>query len=899
MNSLETDRARTHSCWWPVPAELSPGLLQARLAAANLPLVQIWVDPVAGLVAARSRELTRPAPVGLMARAVVLVDPTGQAELVITAYRSQLDSTGLQQLGEILLTESSAVLTRPQFQWGTESAQLSWGIPEGVGIGTLDLALPQAISATQLVAGLQRVLASYGEASPVAQLGPNGLTLHPAAVPSDAGRSAVAVQSAAERSAETVVAQPESSQLTQIPAIGFIDHPADITGNYHPFASPPFGWTAVLQSQAQLKVAYRRSVLCDHQAQQFTCQLLRALAGESQLLEPAEQAALSGRYEGPVGEFASQSIPQKFAEIAAAQPTALAVSDDSRSLSYAEVQQAAQQLAQELILLGVQPGGTVGICVEREVGLVVACLAVMQAGAAYVPMDMRYPEQRLRLICADAGVHLVLAGPDFPEIAGVTRLDPNQLPEREYREPLPPRPKAPAYVIYTSGSTGEPKGVVVPQENVLALITATQTQFSLGPGDVWSLFHSAAFDFSVWEMWGCLLTGGHLQVVSYWVSRSPEEFYGFIRDRAVTVLSQTPSAFASFAEADSRLNQQLALRLVIFGGEALPVSILPQWFRRHPQNRCRLINMYGITETTVHVTAQEITPIQVAAKSRSVGQALPGWTISVRDPDGHPQPVGVPGEIYVGGVALAAGYLGRPELTQQRFIQDEITGQRMYRSGDLGRLQPNGCLDHLGRIDDQIKLRGFRIELGEVQAAILADPQVLSAKVLFHDGAGDSAQARLEGVVVLRSGDCGQLRSRLEQCIPEHLVPAVLTQVPELPLTAQGKIDERVLRAVVPVSPQPELPTSDVAEKVLAAWQKVLGAQAQLGDDFFELGGNSLLAVRLSAALRRAGLPAVPLRELYQRPRGVDLVEHLQAGALKQNLSGAVELELSSVGELR
>ncbi|HWH00547.1 MAG TPA: non-ribosomal peptide synthetase, partial [Pilimelia sp.] len=299
------------------------------------------------------------------------------------------------------------------------------------------------------------------------------------------------------------------------------------------------------------------------------------------------------------------------------------------------------------------------------------------------------------------------------------------------------------------------------------------------------------------------------------------------------------------------------------------------------------------TETTVHVTAQTVTPVEVARGSRSVGRALPGWSVSVRDADGRPQPLGVPGEIWVGGAGVAEGYLGRPDLTRERFVDDPVTGERVYRSGDLGRLRPDGALDHLGRIDDQVKVRGFRIELGEIRGVLLEDAAVSAAAVVLRAGAGTAADVRLDAYVVLRpGGSTEQLRRRVAAVLPEHMVPATFTAVESIPLTVNGKADVARLPEPrrAPAPPVAAEPTAagdagrgdapdPVLDTVLAAWRATFGPHLTPQDDFFELGGNSLLAVRLSAALRRAGLPPVPLRDLYLYPTARQLADHIGATA--------------------
>jgi amino acid adenylation domain-containing protein len=528
-------------------------------------------------------------------------------------------------------------------------------------------------------------------------------------------------------------------------------------------------------------------------------------------------------------------------------------------------------------------------------------LAVLKADCVYVPMDPAYPAERLAYTAEDAGLRVVVTTLDtFPGAAGTWYVRPEEL--EAWRDELgtapeevnPTRgPGEAAYVIYTSGSTGRPKGVVVPHRIVVALLAATRDDFGLGPDDTWTLFHSCAFDFSVWEVWGALLTGARLVVVPFWVSRSPEEFRTLLLTERVTVLNQTPSAFAQLIDADRRNGERLAVRLIVFGGEALDARPLRAWFDRYPEDRCRVVNMFGITETTVHVTSQTVTRREALSGSRSVGAALPGWYLYVLDERRRPVPCGAPGEIYVGGEGLALEYLGRPDLTRERFVPDPFNGGRMYRSGDRGRLLPDGRLEHLGRLDSQVKVRGFRIELDEIRAVLLEASDVTAAAVVVEGGeTGDAAQARITAYVVLR-GDGGAtepVRLHAQGVLPSYMVPTSLIAVPVLPLTANGKLDTRRLaeHAVVPAlppSPSASADTTgspdgeaDLAASLASVWETLLGVPVGPDDNFFLLGGNSLLAVRLAAVMRERGMPSLPLRELYLNPTVTRLAEVLGSG---------------------
>ncbi|WP_432006410.1 amino acid adenylation domain-containing protein [Streptomyces parvus] len=585
--------------------------------------------------------------------------------------------------------------------------------------------------------------------------------------------------------------------------------------------------------------------------------------------ESAEQLALGV---GPSLPASPLRIDDAFAAQVAARPDAPALTAGSTTLSYAELDRRAEVLADGLYAHGVRPGDLVGLCLPRSTDLVAAVLAVLKADAVHVPLDPEHPADRRERTARDAGVRLTVEDP-----AALTGHPPR---------PAAPRgePGSPAYVIHTSGSTGRPKGVVVPHANVTALVDAVREDFGLSPDDAWTCFHSAAFDFSVWEIWGALLTGGRLVVVDHWTTRSPEDFHALLVRERVSVLSQTPSAFTQLAGADRVAQDAVDVRLVVLGGEPLDARPLLDWFDRHPEDRCRLVNMYGITETTVHVTAATVTRREALAGSRSVGRPLPGWSVRVLDAHGSPVPPGAPGEIVVGGAGVALGYLNRPALTAERFVPDPLdpAGRRLYRSGDLGRLLPDGTLEHLGRIDDQVKVRGFRIEPGEIRHVLLEDPAVSAAAVTVSGGDGDDAAAvRIDAYVVPAPGadeDPGPVRERAARLLPAHMVPATVTVLPALPLTANGKLDPARLpapgtrrdpaAAPAPAAAAHEAPREASPAAALAAvWRDVLGVEA-IGpdDDFWDLGGNSLYAIRIGTLARERGLPGIPLRQLYLTP---------------------------------
>lgn len=622
--------------------------------------------------------------------------------------------------------------------------------------------------------------------------------------------------------------------------------------------------------------------------------ILRALAddasqplGRVDLLDAASRRQLLAW-----GQFADDRIEAgaiatlhgRFAAQAAARPDAIAVTDGARQIPYRELDALANALAHRLAALGVGPEQRVGLAAARSAGMIVALLAILKAGAAYVPLDPDYPQERLSYLIADSGISLLLTEADVrPRLPVPDGLPVLLLSDAAQAEGRPDAPAVAvhadnlAYVIYTSGSTGKPKGAQLCHRNVARLLDQTAAWFDFGADDVWTLFHSYAFDFSVWEIFGALCTGGRLVVVPYWISRAPDEFAGLLRTQGVTVLNQTPSAFRQLCESPAiQTGEPFALRHVIFGGEALAPESLRGWIARFGDARPALVNMYGITETTVHVTYRRITLDDLDGAGRSpVGQAIPDLGLRVLDSELAPVPVGVPGELYVAGAGLARGYLGRAGLSAERFIADPQgdAGQRLYRTGDLVCWRADGQLDYLGRIDHQVKIRGFRIELGEVEACLLAQAEVREAVALPRPAPGGD---RLVAYVTLRDGAqhaglAGALRERLSVLLPDYMVPSAIVILPALPLTTNGKLDRRALPEPAQAVGEYAAPQGETETTLARIWAEVLQVDRVGRDDhFFELGGHSLLAIQLLERMRQQGLD-VPVRELFLAPRLGDL----------------------------
>ncbi|WP_412741677.1 amino acid adenylation domain-containing protein [Krasilnikovia sp. MM14-A1004] len=547
-------------------------------------------------------------------------------------------------------------------------------------------------------------------------------------------------------------------------------------------------------------------------------------------------------------------------------PDRPALTHGDTTISYAALDRRANRLAHALIAQGVRRGDRVGVLLDRTDLTVVTILAVLKAGAAYVPVDPAAPEDRAAFVFADTAVRLVVADRDVPD--GFVRLDPTAASASDRRPDVPVGPDDLAYLIFTSGSTGRPKAVAVAHRQVSRLMTSGLAHFGFAETDVWTLFHSCAFDWTVWELWGPLHHGGRLVVVPYLLSRSPEDFAALLADERVTMLCQTPSALRQLEAALRAVPRPLpALRSVMLGGEALDPAVVRRWHALPGGAPAPLCNLYGITETTVHVTTHDVTP---DGFTRSlIGAPMPHLSVTVRDAWLRPCPIGVPGEMYVEGAGLADGYWARPGLTAQRFLPAP-GGGRMYRSGDLARQLADGGLEYLGRGDDQVKIRGFRIELGEIESVLAAHPAVDDAVVTVHRP--DDGEPRLAAYVTAHgpAPTYPQLREHLAAVLPAHMIPATVTVLPVLPMTVNGKLDRAALPAPsaerADTGTRYAAPATDAERLLTRAWSRILGvADVGADDNFFHLGGDSIRAVQLAAALRDEGW-AVTLPDLFTAP---------------------------------
>ncbi len=641
----------------------------------------------------------------------------------------------------------------------------------------------------------------------------------------------------------------------------------------------------------------------------------RRLSQLSPLAASERQQLLAEWGEGDVDPVQADGDPelQQLHRLFAAQvergPRRVALVYGQERITYLELQRRAGALARRLRAAGVGPERTVGLLMERRPALIVAILAVLEAGGAYLPLAADLPADRLAYVLADAGVHLVLADQALaPRLAasGPPVLDPDA--DEPAGDAAGPRDGTEAaslcYVIYTSGSTGRPKGVMVPHGAVSATLRWRLQRFHLSPADCVLQNIAFTFDPSLWQIFGALLSGARLVLVP---PGGHQDFAGLVRTIAaerVTITDLAPSMLRAFLEQDG-LDRCGSLRLLFAGGEALPPELARRFAERFPA--AELFNIYGPTEAAIDASTWRCAPRPPAA-SLPIGQPITGKRLAVLGNDLEPAPIGVPGELFIGGPALARGYLGRPDLTAERFLPDPFgslldgPGARHYRTGDLVRHLADGALEFVGRLDRQVKVRGFRIELGEIEAALGRHPQVRESVVLVsQDHAGEPRLAAWFAPVWPAA--VAELRLWLRECLPEYMVPGALAGMPALPRTASGKVDRHAL-------PEPdEVDGADLAagaggggpdsrfiapasalERTLAAiWQELLGKERiGIADNFFDRGGHSLLLVRMQARIQQALGREVPLVDLFTYPSIGALAAHLAgAGTLPGGDAGA------------
>ncbi|WKB55457.1 non-ribosomal peptide synthetase [Eleftheria terrae] len=616
-------------------------------------------------------------------------------------------------------------------------------------------------------------------------------------------------------------------------------------------------------------------------AQRFV-QLLAALAdgvagriGELQMLPAEEQSAVQRWGTNAERQPAECTVHRLIEQQAARTPQATALVYGEQVLSYQALNARANRLAHRLIAAGVRPEARVGVALERSVEMVVGLLAILKAGAAYVPLDPQYPPERLADMVADSGITLLLTQSWLREqvatlgVPALLELDALALAAEPAHDPrLAVHGEQLAYVIYTSGSTGRPKGVGNRHRSLHNRLAWMQQAYGLAAGHVVLQKTPYSFDVSVWEFFWPLMQGACLAVAPPDDHRDPARLLALMRRHRVSTLHFVPSmlqAFLAHLGAHGEAVQDLALRHIICSGEALPAEAQAEVFRRLPG--VALHNLYGPTEAAIDVT--HWTCVDEGRSSVPIGRPIADTQALVLDAALQPVPAGVAGELYLGGIGLARGYQSRPGLTAERFVAHPwVAGERLYRTGDLVRWREDGQLDYLGRLDHQVKIRGLRIELGEIEARLLAQPGVREAVVVARPGAGGP---RLVGYVSPRAGavlDAALLRQRLAAALPEYMVPATLVLLPSLPLNANGKVDRQALPAPeIAALDGSQAPRGELETRLAALWAELLELpEVGRADDFFERGGHSLLATRLVARVRAAWGVELPLREVFAHP---------------------------------
>lgn len=585
-----------------------------------------------------------------------------------------------------------------------------------------------------------------------------------------------------------------------------------------------------------------------------------------------------------------ETISHLFEQQAARQPDAAALVFGSESITYGQLNRRANRLARILRAKGVGPETIVALYLPRSIEMIIAILGIVKAGGAYLPIDPDYPDERVRYMLKDSHAPVLLAGQSITanlefsgDIIDIFALaDQSDSLDDDKNLTDINQPNSLLYVIYTSGSTGMPKGVMIEHRNVVQLLFNSQFQFDFDSSDVWTMFHSYCFDFSVWEMYGALLKGGRLVIIDKDVARNTEEFLEVLKRERVTVLNQTPAAFYNLIDTELKsTDRTLSLRTVIFGGDALKPILLKPFRAVYPDTR--LINMYGITETTVHVTFFELQNEDIEKNISNIGKPLPMTQTYILDRNLNPQPIGTPGEICVGGCGVGRGYLNNELLTATRFVPNPfMPGTVLYRSGDMGRFFSQGDIEYLGRIDNQVKIRGHRIELGEIESGILKFDPIKEVTVQVHETS--SGHRHICAYFVAKEPfEIQTLRAFLESFLPNYMVPTFYLAIDKIPLTGNGKIDRDRL-------PQPDqsmetedryiAPENDLQAFIAKTWQDILEiSRVGINDNFFHLGGDSLSAMVIVTAIGYQ----TTFADLYNNPTVKSLAAAIQQKSVQEN----------------
>ncbi|WP_428231984.1 amino acid adenylation domain-containing protein [Flavobacterium sp.] len=619
----------------------------------------------------------------------------------------------------------------------------------------------------------------------------------------------------------------------------------------------------------QMITEHFRTAICQIVDEKFT------KIGDFNMLGAEEILMLTKTYNASeVGYPSDKNMVEIFEEKVIANPNAIALSIDGEEMTYQVLNENANQLSRYLKEQGVGPEKMVAMCINRSFEMIIGILGILKAGGAYVPIDPEYPADRINFILNDIDSNIILTSTksskaiqleDHTQQVNLDQADTFFSGYATTNLALDLPLSNLAYVIYTSGTTGVPKGVMIEHGNVVRLFFTDQPLFDFSEKDVWCLFHSYSFDFSVWEIFGALLYGGKLVIVPELVAKDTKAFADLLSEQKVTVLNQTPSAFNALQEQVTDKSQQLDVRYVIFGGEALTPGVLKPWAAQYPD--CALINMYGITETTVHVTFKKIGAREISLNVSDIGRPIPTMSCYILDENFDLVPMGVTGELYVSGAGVSRGYLNRPELSKERFMTNPFNPEeRLYKTGDVAKRLSSGDIEYLGRNDKQIKIRGFRIELGEVEAALNICPYANQAAVIVHEDQFYSKE--LVAYVVLKEEyTLDNFKEYLSESLPNYMVPTICIALDEMPLTSNGKVNKKALPKVATQGTDANgyvAPRNSNEEKLVTIWKEILDRE-RIGvrDNFFEFGGHSLKLTRLITRYHKEYGIKLELRDLF------------------------------------
>ncbi|GAB5525196.1 MAG: hypothetical protein Roseis2KO_30680 [Roseivirga sp.] len=581
-------------------------------------------------------------------------------------------------------------------------------------------------------------------------------------------------------------------------------------------------------------------------------------------------------------------------------PDNLALKFEEQTLTYRELDQRTNQLAHVLRNRGVKNNTIVGLLIGRSVDTVISMLAILKAGGAYLPIDIDYPEERISYMIEDSGMPFLLTTNEIRtglsyELTIISIED--ALEVSVPAEPVASNivPTNLCYIIYTSGTTGLPKGVMVEHRNVVRLLFNDGFQFDFGSKDVWTMFHSHCFDFSVWEMYGALLFGGKLIIIDKMVAKDTKAYLALLEEEEVTILNQTPSAFYNLIQEETlKPEAALSVRYVIFGGEALSPGKLKPWHAKY--NHVKLVNMFGITETTVHVTYKELSSDDIEQDVSNIGKPIPTLSVYVLDQGQKLVPKGVVGEMYVGGAGITRGYLGKTDLTKEKFIPNPFQkGGQLYRTGDLARVLKSGDIEYIGRADDQVQIRGFRIELKEIAYQLCRHQAVQESVVLTKGKAEDKyLVAYYESKEEIKARE---LRDHLSRQLPDYMIPTHFVHQASFPLTSNGKLDKKRLpNPEIKTEPDHVAPSDEVQEKLVSIWSQLLNVDKELigvNSSFFELGGNSLKMVRLSNMINETLEWDISVVDLFRFPSILSLTD-----AVKQKAGDGADYQKQAEAEV-